>query len=360
MKVLSVVGARPQFIKAAPVSRALATAGHEHIVVHTGQHYDPEMSARFFGEFGMQEPALDLGVGPMTTDEARVERMLRLLEAVLSAEQPDWVLVFGDTNSTLAGALGASAAGVPLAHIEAGLRSFNNAMPEERIRVQVDNVSSLLLCPSDRAAANLKAEGLTAGVHVVGDVMGDAISEVFREEHSAAAARDFYFATVHRSENTDDAGRLGAILAAFDALDLPVRFPVHPRTRRAIERLGHLPARHVSFEEPAGYRETILLERGARAVLTDSGGVQKEAYWVGTPCVTFRDETEWTETVEAGWNVLAGADTARILEAARSARRPAERPPLYGDGRAAERCVALLERGIAGGPEGIAALRKHG
>jgi UDP-N-acetylglucosamine 2-epimerase len=353
MKVVSVVGARPQFIKAAPVSRALRRRNDE-VLVHTGQHYDPNLSAAFFDELGIPEPDHNLGVGS-GTHGAQTGTMLARIEEVLLKERPDRVLVYGDTNSTLAGALAAAKLGMCLAHVEAGLRSYRRTMPEEINRVVTDHLSDLLLCPAEGAAANLAREGITRGVHVVGDVMADALASARErlEKRPGVLDRfgldkdDFYLATVHRAGNTADCDRLGDILAALQRLDRKVVFPMHPRTRAAIERFGlAAPAAPVIVTEPLGYLDTVALESNARVILTDSGGIQKEACWLGVPCVTLREETEWTETVENGWNVLAGADPDRIVSAVRSARPPTGKKRLFGDGRAAERCVALMEEQV--------------
>jgi UDP-N-acetylglucosamine 2-epimerase len=278
--------------------------------------------------------------------------MLARIEGVLLAEKPDWVLVYGDTNSTLAGALAAAKLHIPAAHVEAGLRSFNRAMPEEINRVVTDHLSDLLLCPSQTAVDNLAAEGITRGVHLVGDVMADALA--FAAERAqrqsdvllrlGLAERGYLLATVHRAENTDDTARLRNILAAFTELGETVVFPVHPRTRKALqnENIFQSPTSSLRLIEPLGYLDMVRLEQSARMILTDSGGIQKEAYWLGVPCVTLRDETEWVETVEAGWNVLAGAGRERIVQAVRSFAPPAARPALYGDGRASERIVISL------------------
>jgi UDP-GlcNAc3NAcA epimerase len=350
MKVVSVVGARPQFIKAAPVSKALRVAGHTEILVHTGQHYDDEMSAVFFRLLEIPEPDYNLGVGS-GTHGAQTGAMLAGIEEVLLAEQPDWALIFGDTNSALAGALAAVKLNIPVAHVEAGLRSFNRHMPEEINRVLADHISDLLFCPSQTAVDNLAAEGITTGVHLVGDVMADALAFAVERaqdrsdvlERLGLAKGRYLLATVHRAENTDDATRLHNILTAFDALDEPVVFPIHPRTREAIEALSYSPAPHVRLIEPVGYLDMVMLEQSARMILTDSGGIQKEAYWLGVPCVTLRDETEWVETVDAGWNVVVGADTQRIVHTIQSLVPPIERPALYGDGQAAGQCVDLLK-----------------
>ena len=350
MKVVSVVGARPQFIKVASISRVLRRQ-HTEVLVHTGQHYDDNMSAVFFEELDIPAPDYYLGVGS-GPHGAQTGAMLMRIEKVLLTEKPGWVLVYGDTNSTLAGALAAAKLHIRVAHVEAGLRSFNRAMPEEINRIVADHVADLLLCPSQTAVDNLAAEGITRGVHLVGDVMADALAFAAERarcrstvlERLGLRRRDYLLVTVHRAENTDDLDRLRNILMAFDALGETVIFPTHPRTRKAIEASGYVPGANVHLLTPFGYLDMIQMEQSARMILTDSGGIQKEAYWLGVPCITLRDETEWVETVQAGWNVLVGADTARIVKAVRSFVPPAERPMLYGDGRAAERCVAILER----------------
>ena len=349
MKVVSIVGARPQFIKAAPVSRELRKQ-HTEVLVHTGQHYDANMSAVFFNELDMPAPDYNLGVGS-GSHGVQTGEMLARIEQVLVSEQPDWVLIYGDTNSTLAGALAAVKLHIKVAHVEAGLRSFNRAMPEEINRVVADHVSDLLLCPSQTAVDNLTSEGITRGVYLVGDVMADVLA--FAAERAwgrsdvltrlGLTERGYVLATVHRAENTDDAACLLSILAAFDALEEPVIFPVHPRTRKVIEALDYVPVSLVRLVEPVGYLDMVMLERSARMILTDSGGIQKEAYWLEVPCVTLRNETEWVETVQAGWNILVGTEEVRIVQAVRSFVLPAARPVLYGDGQAASHCVALLE-----------------
>jgi UDP-N-acetylglucosamine 2-epimerase len=352
VKVLTVVGARPQFIKAAPVSRALREAGHEEVLVHTGQHYDYGMSRVFFDEMGIPEPDVNLEVGSGTHGQ-QVGQILMRLEEVIEQHGPRWVLVYGDTNSTLAGALAAAKLQFPVAHVEAGLRSFNRAMPEEINRVVADHLSELLLCPSRTATENLRAEGITRGVHLVGDVMYDAVlafAEVSERQSTVLSdlglePKKYTLATVHRAENTDDPDRMRNILAAFAEVGETVVFPVHPRTRQALGRVEEQ-AGNLRLIEPQGYLDMLMLERQARMILTDSGGIQKEAYWLGVPCVTLRDETEWVETIEAGWNVLAGADSARIVGAVRSFdTMPEQNSPrdVYGEARASERCVRLLQ-----------------
>ena len=345
MKIVTIVGARPQFIKAAPVSRELRKK-HTEVLVHTGQHYDDNMSAVFFEELDIPAPAFNLGVGS-GAHGVQTAMMLTKIEEVLLAEKPDGVLIYGDTNSTLAGALAASKLRIKIAHVEAGLRSFNRTMPEEINRVTADHLSDLLFCPSQTAVDNLKREGITRGVHLVGDVMADALAYASERSKSRSCIlqamglkeKGFLLATVHRAENTDNPERLRSIAAAFAKIKEPVVFPVHPRTRKRLEDLG---IKNLKCIDPVGYLDMVRLEQAARMILTDSGGIQKEAYWLGTSCITLREETEWVETVTTGWNVLVGADTERILEQVRSFAPPAARPTLYGDGHAAARCVALL------------------
>ncbi|MCO5171741.1 MAG: UDP-N-acetylglucosamine 2-epimerase (non-hydrolyzing) [Planctomycetes bacterium] len=351
MKVVTVVGARPQFVKAAPVSRALRARRHEELLVHTGQHFDDLMSKVFFEELALPAPDVDLGVGSGPHGR-QTGAMLAGVEEVLLARRPDVVLVYGDTNSTLAGALAAVKLGLPLAHVEAGLRSFNRAMPEEHNRVLTDHCADLLLCPTRTAVEHLAREGLTRGVHLVGDVMLDAVlAHVARARARPASPADalglgpkgYLLATVHRPYNTDDPAALRRILEALEAVGEPVVLPVHPRTRARLAGLEGLRLERVRLIDPVGYLDMLRLLDGCRLVLTDSGGVQKEAYFLGVPCVTLRPETEWVETVEAGWNVLAGDDPARIVALARGFAPSGERPATFGDGRAADAVVAALE-----------------
>jgi UDP-GlcNAc3NAcA epimerase len=341
MRILSIVGNRPQFIKSAPLSLALRNRADE-VVLHTGQHYDHELSQVFFDELGLDPPAhrLEAGSGSHAQQTAR---MLPGIEAAVVDEKPDLVLVYGDTNSTLAGALAASKLRVPVAHVEAGLRSFDRTMPEELNRVLVDRVSSFLFAPSDTAVANLQKEGIVDGVHQVGDVMLDAnlrLAPIARERSQAlelagVETGSYALATIHREANTRQPA-LGRIVEALSALEEPVVFPLHPRTAGAIESQGLRLEGHVHARPPAGYLDFAALASQARVILTDSGGVQKEAYWYEVPCVTLRENTEWVETVETGWNRLAGTDPATIIAAAREARPGPEHPPLYGDGNAAD------------------------
>jgi UDP-N-acetylglucosamine 2-epimerase len=351
MKVVSIVGARPQFIKAATVSAALRKR-HKEVLVHTGQHYDYGMSAVFFEELKLPAPEYNLGVGSQRHGAQTAEMLMRI-EELLYAETPDWVLVYGDTNSTIAGALAASKLNIPLAHVEAGLRSFNRAMPEEINRVVTDHLSRLLFCPSGGAAVNLKQENIMKGVHVVGDVMYDAIlrflpaaranEKIIRELE--VTPKQYLLATVHRAANTDDSDRLVAILNCLASTNYPVVFPVHPRTAKVMEINGLTPPENVKLIEPVSYFSMLSLESQAKAILTDSGGVQKEALWLGVPCITLREETEWTETVEAGWNHLVGIDAERVRAALAQSVPDGVPPTLYGDGRAAQHIAALLERG---------------
>jgi UDP-N-acetylglucosamine 2-epimerase len=356
VKIVTVVGARPQFIKAAPVSRALREGGHQELLVHTGQHYDYGMSQVFFDELEIPEPAANLGVGSASHGLQTAE-MLARLDPILLAERPDCVLVYGDTNSTLAGALAACKLGIPVAHVEAGLRSYNRAMPEEHNRVLTDHCADLLLCPTQTAVDTLHAEGLGARAHLVGDTMYDAVlrfADLARERSGILGMlelepRSYVLATVHRAYNTDDGDTLRSILAAFAALEQPVVFPVHPRTRQRIDQLNgaasFISSGNVRLIDPIAYLDMLQLEQNARVVLTDSGGVQKEAFYFGVPCVTLRPETEWVETVQSGWNVVAGTATTNIVRAVAETIWPTTAPPhLFGDGHAAERIVATLEQ----------------
>lgn len=349
MKVVTIVGARPQFIKAAAMSRVLRQR-HREILLHTGQHYDYKMSGVFFDGLEMPAPDVNLEVGS-GSHGAQTGAMLAGIEKVLLAERPDWLLIYGDTNSTLAGAAAAAKLNIPVAHVEAGLRSFNRRMPEEVNRVVADHLSQLLFCPSDTAVKNLASEGISKGVHLVGDVMLDILqwareraepaSEEILRRHNLES-KSYLLATVHRSENTDEPARLAGILSAFDRIKEPILFPVHPRTRKAIDASGSRVRSHVRMVEPLGYLEMVAVSASARMILTDSGGLQKEAYWLGVPCVTLREETEWVETVSSGWNKLAGSATDGIVSAVNSFVAPVTRPALYGSGCVAAACVDLL------------------
>jgi UDP-GlcNAc3NAcA epimerase len=348
LKILSVVGNRPQFIKSAPVSLAFKERGVEEILLHTGQHYDRELSEVFFVELRLDRPARQLEAGSGTHAE-QLARMLPGIEAAAVEEQPDWVLVYGDTNSTLAGALGAAKAGFRVAHVEAGLRSFDLTMPEELNRMVVDRLSTLLFAPTDVAATNLQREGIVDGVRIVGDVMRDAnlrLAPVARARSRALAelgigAGDYFLATVHREANVREPA-LGNIVQALNALDQPVVFPLHPRTAAAIEEQGHRLSGQVRPRPSLGYLDFAALASQAGAILTDSGGLQKEAYWYEVPCITLRENTEWVETVGTGWNRLVGTDPDRIVAAVREIARPEHHPPLYGDGSAADSIADLI------------------
>jgi UDP-N-acetylglucosamine 2-epimerase len=348
VRILSVVGNRPQFVKSAPLSLALRERGVEEIVLHTGQHYDPELSAVFFEELELAPPRHRLETGSGTHGE-QTGRMLPEIEAAVLAEKPDAVLVFGDTNSTLAGALAAGKLLVPVAHVEAGLRSFDRSMPEELNRVLVDRMSSVLFCPTEVAVGNLAVEGIADGVHLVGDVMYDAnlrLAPIARERSDALARSGvepggYLVLTLHREANVSPEP-LAQLAEALAELDEPVVFPAHPRTSAALAAAGISLLPSVRVLPPAGYLDFAALASQARIVLTDSGGVQKEAYWYGVPCVTLRTTTEWVETVEAGWNRLVGTDPAAIVAAVRDAAPAGERPQLYGDGEASARIADLL------------------
>jgi UDP-N-acetylglucosamine 2-epimerase len=346
--VVSIVGARPQFIKAAPLLRAIARR-HRSVLVHTGQHYDDSMSDVFFRELDLPRPDVHLGVGS-GLHGAQTGAMMIGLERPLVDARPDWVVVYGDTNSTLAGALVAAKLTMKLAHVEAGLRSFNRAMPEEINRITADHLADVLFCPSDAAVANLDAEGRTHGVFRSADTMIDALrhAEPLARRESTVLERfdvrekHFVLATVHRAENTDDPRRLHAIVRALSHAGEPVVFPLHPRTRAALGQTAEA-IDGVRFVEPVGYLDMVRLESAARVIVTDSGGVQKEAYWLGVPCVTVRDETEWVETVEVGWNHLAGAETDSIIAAIRGFTPSSPRPPLYAAGCSADHIVRVLD-----------------
>jgi UDP-GlcNAc3NAcA epimerase len=380
MKITTIIGARPQFIKAAPVSRAIA----EHdslteVIVHTGQHFDADMSDVFFKELNIPKPDYNLRINS-SSHGAMTGRMIEKIEEILIKEKPDWVLVYGDTNSTLAGALAAAKLHIPIAHVEAGLRSFNRKMPEEHNRVLTDHCSDLLFCPSQSAVQNLKKEGFSTIIndgtlleqkffdtlspftfHLsplvinVGDTMYDATLQ-FSEIASSKSTiledlrikpKEYLLATVHRPYNTDIPGNLQNILSAFLEINEPIIFPVHPRTKQCLADLKSTSVDFVKDSKltcisPVGYLDMLVLEQNAKAILTDSGGMQKEAYFFGVPCVTMRTETEWVETVEAGWNVVVGADRKKIVEAAISFKTSVQRPELYGDSRAGERIVSMV------------------
>ncbi|MFL5971111.1 MAG: non-hydrolyzing UDP-N-acetylglucosamine 2-epimerase [Gaiellaceae bacterium] len=342
MKVLSVVGNRPQFIKSGPLSVALRGRGIREVVVHTGQHYDRELSDVFFEELELPRPAYSLDL-----QTADVERLAPAIAGAFDTERPDWVLVYGDTNSTLAGARAAGR--TPVAHVEAGLRSGDLTMPEEHNRIEVDRISSLLFTPDDRSRGVLEAEGVQGRIDVVGDVMADAnmrLAPLARErsrilEELGVEAGDYAVATVHREANVQP-DRLARILEGLSGLDGRVVFPAHPRTRAAVASNRLLLGTNVALVDPLGYMNFAALASQARVILTDSGGLQKEAYWYGVPCVTLRPSTEWKDTVELGANVLVDDDPEAIAKAAVNAHMPPNRPELYGDGQAADRIADVL------------------
>jgi UDP-GlcNAc3NAcA epimerase len=364
MKILTIVGARPQFIKAAPVSRALRKQ-YQEILVHTGQHYDLNMSEIFFDELNIPKPEYGLEVGSGTHGQ-QTGQILMKAEDVMLKEKPDVVLVYGDTNSTLAGALAASKLHIPVAHVEAGLRSFNMRMPEEQNRIVTDHLSTLLFCPTDTAVNNLKKEGITEGVFNTGDVMYDAILYNSKQvektytlqgclsllnciaefntdvvDFSSLNSGQYYLATVHRAENTDNHERMEAFIHSLGSLDFPVILPLHPRTRKIVREIhGGFPP-NIIVVEPIGYQQMFFLTKNARTIITDSGGLQKEAYFLDVPCITVRDETEWVETLEGGWNVLSKPEA--IESHAAWFNRKKSTKSFFGDGRAAEQIVSHIE-----------------
>ena len=351
MNVLTVVGNRPQFIKAAAVSAPLR-GSHREVLIHTGQHFDEELSKVFFDQLSLPSPDRELGIA-RGSNSSQTARMLAALEPVLAEVSPDAVLVYGDTNSTLAGALAGAQAGVPVAHVEAGMRSFDRDMPEELNRVLTDHASTLLLCSSEVAAGNLRREGVAGEVEIVGDVMVDVAMRVqpnARERLDIVASRglspgDYVLATAHRAGNVDRPERLAQLVELLLAVPYALVLALHPRTHARLRAGGFLErlqrSERLVLTPPLGYLELTALMCNARAVLTDSGGLQKEAYLAGVPCITLRATTEWIETVEHGWNVLVDLDAGAALQALEREPPPA-RPPLYGDGHAAERVVAAL------------------
>ena len=340
MRVFTVVGNRPQFVKSAPLSAALRDAGVEEVVLHTGQHWYHTLSQVFFDQLGLAEPRYRLDLHTADTEEMRPA-----IAEQVAAEAPDLVLVYGDTNSTLAGAQAATDASVPLAHVEAGLRSGDLEMPEERNRIEADRLAWLLFCPDDRSRRTLQEEGVLGRIYVVGDVMADA-SRLFAPIARAAFpvphdAGSYVVVTIHRQANVDQP-RLGSIVEGLNGIDGMVVFPVHPRTRARMQEEGLALGPNVRLIEPLSYLELASLASQARVVVTDSGGLQKEAYWYGVPCVTIRPSTEWVDTVAVGANVLVDADPEAIADAVATAAMPANRPVLYGDGHASERIAQVL------------------
>ena len=351
MKCVTVLGARPQFVKAAPVSAAMIEAGTDEILVHTGQHFDYEMSQVFFDELNIPEPKYNLAIsggshGRMTG------RMLEAVEAVIEKERPDCILVYGDTNSTLSGSLAAAKLHVPVAHMEAGIRSYNKNMPEEINRILTDHVSSLLLCPSDTAVVNLQKEGINDGVMMVGDVMADAAmlaNRIVKDDPDYLPKiegfdwdQGYDLLTLHRAENTDKKSRIESIFEALNNIENPLIFPIHPRTRNEIAKADIFLADNIITCEPLSYLSMTALMNRALRVFTDSGGLQKEAYWAQKPCITLREETEWIETLKDNANQLVGANTQLILEEVEKSNSAIFQSALYGDGNSAPRCVSAI------------------
>lgn len=354
-KILTIAGTRPQLVKIAAVSRVLRKSFNE-VLVNTGQHYDYNMAGVFFDELKIPKPDYDLGIGS-DTHGRQTGKMLIAIEEVVEKEQPDAILVYGDTNSTLAGAIVASKLHIPLIHIEAGLRSFNKLMPEEINRIMTDHVSNILFTPTKVAVRNLLNEGITEGVYTVGDVMYDAVlynMELAEQKYSLSnfglSSKEYYLGTIHRAENTDSKDILKAILSSLSSLKDEVYLPLHPRTKNKIEQFGLQyileKAKNIKIVEPVSYLEMLLLEKHAKAIITDSGGVQKEAYFMKVPCITLRNQTEWVETVEVGWNQLINplmTDLANTLQNVKNGQ-PVDN--LYGDGKAAYKITKILEQEI--------------
>ncbi len=349
-KIITILGARPQFIKAAAVSNIFSKHFDE-ILVHTGQHYDANMSDVFFDELGIPKPKYHLNVGS-GSHGAMTGAMLTAIEEVLLNEKPDFVMVYGDTNSTIAGSLAASKLLIPVIHVEAGLRSFNKAMPEEQNRILTDHISDLLFVPTQTAIDNLKNEGIEKGVHNVGDVMYDGIlhfTGMAKEKSTILETlgvkdNEFLLCTIHRAENTNDINRLKGIIAGLNAVSETIVLPLHPRTQKYLADYKIELKSHIKVIEPVGYLDMVRLEAGSKKIVTDSGGVQKEAYFLAKPCITMRDETEWVETVENGWNVIVGADMAKIKDAIENFNPSNQRKDYFGNGTAALQMVELIKK----------------
>jgi UDP-GlcNAc3NAcA epimerase len=353
MKIVTIIGARPQFVKAAVISRALRQAGHEEILVNTGQHYDDNMARIFFEEMGIPKPNYDLGVGS-GTHASQTAGSLVGIEEILLTEKPDFIIVFGDTNATLAGALAAAKLHIKIAHIEAGLRSYNRDMPEEINRVVTDVLSDLLFVPTPVAAENLNKEGITSGIYIVGDVMVDALVTYTKvaEQKSRILNElklrkdEFLLMTIHRPSNADHDDRLLSILGEVSKIDLPVIFPIHPRSKPRVEKLISKTSGNIRIIDPIGYLDMMMLEKYSKVIITDSGGVQKEAYLHKTPCLTVRGETEWVETVRDGWNYVVGDQLDKISMLSNDFPEPKVWNPHYGDGQTSDKIVRLLEENL--------------
>lgn len=348
MKIITVIGARPQIIKAAAVSHVLRQK-HQEILVHTGQHYDKNMSDVFFAELNIPHPDFNLGIGSGSHGE-QTGQMLILLEKLYLKEKPDIVLVYGDTNSTLAGALAASKLLIPIAHVEAGLRSFNRAMPEEQNRILTDHLSTWLFTPTKIGETNLNNEGIHSGIHNVGDVMYDGVLFFQKRIPSNALdqlgikqANDYILATVHRAENTNNPKRLSTIINALNHSNENIVLPLHPRTLKYINEYGLQFNDNVQIIDSVGYLNMLALIQRAKKIITDSGGVQKEAYFMARPCITIRDQTEWVETVQNGWNNLVGADEEKIINSIQNFQPNGNPPLIFGDGCAAEKILKILD-----------------
>ena len=349
MKIATVIGARPQFIKMALVSKALKKEGVAEVIIHTGQHYDSGMSGIFFKELKIPKPKYNLGVGSLPR-KMQIAKMAGRIRPILAGERPELVLVYGDTNSTLAGAIAASQAGIPIAHVEAGLRSFNRRMPEELNRVATDRLTSVFFCPTKTAVANLKREGHRRGICLVGDVMYDLLKGIRVSGYQGIRGR-YALCTIHRAENTDLPKRLKNIFRALGLIDKKIILPLHPRTEKRMKEYGIRPPENVKIKKPVGYKTMLGLQKGADIIITDSGGVQKEALILGIPCVTLRNETEWVETVKSGMNFMAGADPGKITTAVKKMPKAGKIPDpgkFYGDGNAHKRIAAIIKKRIVG------------
>lgn len=350
MKIVTVVGARPQFIKHCPTGKAIRDLGIEDVLIHTGQHYDQEMSDLFFKELQIQEPAYNLGIGS-GTQAYQTAAIMQGLEDLLTLLKPDMVLVHGDTNSTLAAALTSAKLGIPVAHNEAGMRSFNRSMPEEINRVLTDHCSTLLFCPTQASADQLCSERICDGVHVIGDVQYD-VALMYNDlvlknsniiSKLSLAKSEYILVTLHRPYTVDDPARLQQLFSAFSALNEQIILPLHPRTKIRIREFNLNIPRNIKIIAPIGYLDMMALEISARMIMTDSGGVQKEAYYHGVPCLTLRPETEWIETVQAGWNRIVDTDITQILESATTRWWPIDRPQIFGDGHAVEKLAKAIQ-----------------